>query len=311
MLLAIWDYYQYRQRRGRYSDLQSDGGMAMAFVDEIPEDQIRQFRDHDMVFTQRLDSFLSWAMMYVTSSPVDHVGVFNNGKVLHKTLSGARLHSIRAFSRGCRVLIVRMSRKQLSHFMYETEAYVERIDRGSPWLHSLPPKAQIAIGGIKSIHGKYADRFRWPLWAEWFFTSFIASALIWYVSGYITSFILPILSVSALLYFWTVNLYRKISGSPALTMSHPDLHYRTFFKVGGLMFTKMGPLAISQLGIFPLKVVLGFARQRTDNGPDDDFEKARKFFSDLSEGWDVVGFSEEAKNDDGYQHDKEQRQKGP
>ena len=91
-----------------------------------------------------------------------------------------------------------------------------------------------------------------------------------------------------------------------MIMSHPDIGYRLFFKVGGLMFTRMGPLTVSELGILPLKVVLRLAREGANNGADDELKEARKFFRNLIEGWDVREFSQQTENRDSDQkQDKE------
>ena len=84
-------------------------------------------------------------------------------------------------------------------------------------------------------------------------------------------------------------------------MSCPDIGYKLFFKVGGLIFTSIGPLVVCELGLFPLKVVLGFARKGTDDGPDDKFEKAREFFGNLVEGWNLGELAQQTEDNNTYQ----------
>lgn len=284
--------------------MQSDGGMAMAFVDEVPATEVAKFRDADLVFTQRLDSFLSWAMMYVTSSPIDHTAVYvEEGKILHMTLSGSRVHSLRSLAKGCRLIVVRMNREQLSHFWHEAKIEEIRLQKNLTWVHGFPPKFQIFIGGLSIIHGMYSDRFKLHKWIELFLTIIIFSYLISYFSGFIAVWLVPIFSFGFMIYFNIRNAMLYILGKRTPAMSHPDIGYRSFFKAGGLMFTRIGPLAVFENGILPLNVVLGLGRERPDDSSDDQLKKAREFFRNLVEGWNVEGFAEKAEDNNANQQE--------
>jgi hypothetical protein len=236
MIFAALDYLNYRQRRGRYSDAQPDAGMgALAFVDEIPDSQIRAFRIGDMIFTQRLNSFMSWAMMYVTSSPVDHTAIYyGDGKVAHRTLTGAGLHSLRSLAKNCRVVIIRMNEGELRHWSHEFEALRPRIHKGSKIMHALPTKGQLAVGALLAIHGLFPDRFRWKLWLDFFFAVGLLSVLYNQLFGSLLIFGLPLYSLFSLLVFRISGAIRRLRNQPSLIMSHPDIGYRLVFKVGGL-----------------------------------------------------------------------------
>ena len=276
---------------------------AFAFVDEVPLEEVNRLQHGAFILTQRLNSFTSWAMLYVTKSSVDHAAIYaGDGNVFHMTLSGSKLHSLRSLAKGARVLILRMSRAELGQWSYETQLTNERIDKGSKFEHSFPPKIQLIIGGLYSIHGKYPDRFNFVLWFEFFLTLSFFVWIVYFFSGLITLTVLPLLSVFFLAYFAAKNLLRSIQKKPAMAMSHPDIGYQAFLKVGGLMFTRMGPITVTDLGLLPLNVILGFARQRTDDSADDKFKETRQFFRDLLKGWNIEGFREETEQDDAEQH---------
>lgn len=305
MILAAWDYWQYRQRLGRYSDVQHDAAMgAFAFVDQIPKSQVEQFKIGDFIFTQRLNSILSWAMMYITSSSVDHAAIYaGDGRVAHRTLHGAGYHSLRAFAKGSRLVVVRMAPSQLARWSHEFEIQRGQIDTGPKFMRHLTPKMQLAIGGLMAIHGRYHDRFRWKLWLEFFLTLLSFSWIINHFTQMITVYFAPICSVYFLVHYKAANFVHALRKKPPLIMSHPDVGYYIFFKVGGLMFTRMYPIVISDLGLLPLKVILGLAGKGADDGADDELKEAREFFRNLIEGWNISEFPEQTKD-----HNSDQNQ---
>src|ERR1019366_7878143 len=79
----------YRRRAGRYSRERSRGPMAFAFDRELPAKAIAALRPGDAIFLQSFDSWLSWAVMYMTNSEVSHAAMYlGNGLISHATLSG-------------------------------------------------------------------------------------------------------------------------------------------------------------------------------------------------------------------------------
>ncbi len=298
MLLALLDYHQYRGRKGRYSDTQLDAGMGtFAFTDCVPEEVVNDLREGDFFFTQRLDSFLSWAVMYFGSSSVDHTGICDGrGYVGHMTLAGAKMHSIRAIAKGARILFVRMNHEQMVEWSRRFEEIRPRIHKGSKFQRAFDPRFQIVMAGIYLVHGKYPDRFRTHLWVDFFVTLMIMCAMISAITGYVSVFIIPMISASTLIYYSSIRLFDKISGRAHLTISHPDIGYSNFFNVGGLMFTRLGPITVTDLGLLPLKVMLGLARKSPDDSSNDDLEEARQFFRYLVESWNIEIPTEKAED---------------
>jgi hypothetical protein len=286
--------------------------MALGFVDAVPDEIVRQLNVGDMIFTQRLDSFWSWALMYYASSNVDHAAIYGgDGKVGHMTLAGGKMHTLRAVAKGTRLIIVRMGPTELHKFSSEMTQQRKRIDTGSKSRQRLPPKLQLIIGGLNIIHGKYTDRFRASFIIEFFTSITFISYITFSLSGYITSLLPPLFSAFFFVMFSVQNLYRWIRRSPALTMSYPDLALQSFFTAGGLVFTKIGPIVTNDLiGLLPLKVFLSLSGKRTDDCSDDKFEKAREFFRDLIEGWNLVDFPQNAEDQNAKQQDNKKIQEG-
>src|SRR6266853_580503 len=92
MIFAILDYMDYRCRRGAYSDalLRAEGGR-LAAGENFPRPE--QFKTGDLVFLHTADSFLSWLVMYYTSSVWSHVAsVSENGYIIDAATSGVLEH---------------------------------------------------------------------------------------------------------------------------------------------------------------------------------------------------------------------------
>jgi hypothetical protein len=95
MFIALIDYLAYRRRSGRYSRERSQSAMAFGFDRELPPKAIAALRPGDAIFLQTFDSWLSWAVMYMTKSEISHAAIYlGNGLIFHATLSGVVQESI-------------------------------------------------------------------------------------------------------------------------------------------------------------------------------------------------------------------------
>ncbi len=284
MIVALIDYVQYRLRAGRYGDHQRDGGMgALAFVGSIPEDVVAQLEPGDVVFTQRLDSTLSWATMYFGSSPVDHMAIYvGDGNVIHATLGGVKMHTLKVLALNARVLIVKDPRSVVGGGLDEqpTGGVLTPRER---WFHSLPPKGQLAMVAIEIVLGFYPASFRWKFFADVVFICVIIDTIsYWLLNMY---FALPAAFIFGCMIAVNLSFYtiRKWRGKSYQLLSHPDIGYRNFFRYGGRMVTKLGTLVVCDLGLVPLDLFLayrkrfGFSGQGSDDGADDKLQEPSEF----------------------------------
>lgn len=302
MIFAAIDFLQYLTKRGRYGASQKDGGMQIAFFDHVPDEIIEQMNEGDMIFTQRLDSLLSWAMMYFTTSPIDHVAVYaGNGTILHATLSGTKLHSLRSLTKGARVLIARMGLERLE-WMRITNEQVERVDKGSSFSHFLPPKIQLLLSGLKIVIGKYPDRIYLRIFLDMFLALALFYALIFFIFEMHIGIIPLFLYLSALGYNMIKHTLCKRRDESTQIISHPDNAYKAFFTAGGLLFTKLGPIVVCESGILPLKVVLCFAGKSANDRADDKLKITSQFFCDLIESWNLHPKTKKSKENNTEQH---------
>ena len=284
MIFALIDYIQYRLRVGRYGDHQREAGMgALAFVGGIPEDIVAELEVGDVIFTQRLDSALSWAVMYCGSSPVDHMAIyFGDSRVVHMTLGGLKVQSLQILASNARVLIVKDIASVIGGKSDEGPMGGMYTPR-TRWFHDLPPKVQLAMGAVEIILGFYPDSFRWRFFADIVIICVIVdTAAYWLLHIF---FALPVALILGCVI--AVNLlihaFRKWRGKPYQLLSHPDIGYRNFFRNGGRIVTKLGTLVVSDVGLVQLELFLAFrdhfglGGQGSDYGAYDKLEESGEF----------------------------------
>jgi hypothetical protein len=97
MLFGAFDYLRYRKRTGRFSRDPEYSVMAGAFEGSLSPQAIKVMQPGDVIFVQTLDRFVSWLIMYLTSSEVSHVAVYiGNEMIAHAVPGGTRFESISA-----------------------------------------------------------------------------------------------------------------------------------------------------------------------------------------------------------------------
>jgi hypothetical protein len=77
VIFALVDYLRYRFQGGPYSPrkLEEEGWF---LADESSLDAIKDARDGDVLFSQPINSFKSWVVMYFQGGPCSHVGMLTN-----------------------------------------------------------------------------------------------------------------------------------------------------------------------------------------------------------------------------------------
>lgn len=293
MLFALLDYINYRRAKGRYGTAVGASGMAIAYRDALPKEVIDQLEEGDTIFTQRMDSIFSWGTMYFASSMVDHVAVYvGDGKVFHSTLGGSKLHSINAVAKGARILPARINFPRVSSQAPDEPTIDDDIEenevaddggfinRQSRLSHVLPPKLQLVWVAGRLMLGFYIDRYRWQFSADIAIAALLIDIPLYLSTGW--SIALPLGGVALAATLWNVCIInlRKRAGRGYELLSHPDILWRHLHGYGGIIFTPIGPLALSEFGIMPLSLFtrfqegLGLGGEGSDDGPDDKLEVA-------------------------------------
>lgn len=275
MIFALFDFIQYRLRKGRYGADQKDAAMGgLSHYGEVPEHVINELRPADLFFTQRLDSIMSWGTMYFGSSSVDHIGVYvGSGQILHMTLSGPRRHSLNVVARGARVLVVRPTLRaaQESFFGLNPGGEYRRADggyqdRSSAFWHVLSPRMQLFFYLPRILTGYYPAKYKWQFTADIFLAALLLDAPLWF--GFHAVIALPITGIAAARTAYNLLRYRlgRKTSKPYRILSHPDIAYRGFFNGGGIVFAGFDTYVLGPWGIMPISL---FAALVNGGTPDD------------------------------------------
>lgn len=94
MIFALIDYIKYRKGKGLYN-LSNDPIMQYGFPGEIPIPTLKALEPGDVIFTFTSNSFISWAIMYLTKARMSHVSQYiGNNSIIHSTTEGVISESI-------------------------------------------------------------------------------------------------------------------------------------------------------------------------------------------------------------------------
>lgn len=289
MLFALYDWWQYRRKSGRYGQYQNSC-MALAHIGGVPDELLRDLRVGDVILTQRLDSWLSWAMMYFTSSPIDHAAIYiGDARIFHVTLNGSKEHSIHVFGRNTRLLPIRFALPDQTATQADfSDQPPDPPDTKKRFIHNFAPKIQLALVALRIVAGFHPERFKWKFLADAFLLAACIDLLLYGLFRVLlVSPAVAALIGMALFNFVKFYFLRLLNGSPPEPSSHPDLLERAFFNSGGIVLSPLGPLVISELGILPLKVFSTLTGQSADDGTPNELQELRKRVLDVAEGLDA------------------------
>lgn len=297
MIFALIDLYNYKKLKGRFADLAVGTSMSLGFRDRVPADTLSLLENGDVLFTQRLNSLKSWAIMYWSSSEIDHAAVYvGGGDVFHMTLGGARKHSINTVTKGTRVLPVRFAPSRTeTPFAPPPDAEREFYTPKFP-INKLPLNLQFAWGGLRIVTGFHPERFRWKFLLD----GILLSALLDIASMLLIGFPVALIASSPMVLLSSFNYlrfaFRRKRGGRIRYISHPDLGYRSFSRIGGLMFSNLGPLVIADFGALPIGAFLALSREGTDNGTPDELKQIRQRVRDLAKDWGFLSAVDQAED---------------
>jgi hypothetical protein len=252
MLFALADLFSYRFRRNHYGDDPRRNIMALGHVKRIPDETFQMLEPGDIILCQRMNSLLSWAVMYFGGYGVDHVAVYvGDGKIIHTTFSGVMQHSIHVLSRGTRVLPFRLYGMDESDPGFAQTREPPKgsfLDRGTPGLRAngakedgspnvvLPPVLQLTLVGIQIVLGLRPTSFKWRYYIDVGFLVALIDLILWPLNHFPMG-----ITVWAV---WLLNLirlrrqYRKqlFAGQKFQPDSHPGLFMRMMWNQGGHIF---------------------------------------------------------------------------
>lgn len=161
MIFAIIDYCNFLNQSGRFSRKNLSEPMAYAFEEYIPDKIMKSLQAGDIILHASFDWWVSWAIMYFTSSLISHCAIYvGNGQILHSTVSSSIKEPIESlYRKKSRFIIARFripQEKQIKQDQIDDSKYV-----GIPYSKKVVFKKFLYI-----ISGRNWPCFRWKFYLD-------------------------------------------------------------------------------------------------------------------------------------------------
>lgn len=284
MFFALADLLRYRFRLQHYGDDPRRNILALGHTKRIPEDTLKALAPGDIILCQRLNSLLSWAVMYFGGGyAIDHVAIYlGDEKIVHATFAGVKEHSIHALSRGTRILPFRpfgmdesdpgfgQPRKQTEqapHGGGDTGSNAGgAVPDGAPGA-ILPPVLQLVLGGIQIVLGLRPTSFRWRYYIDVGFLATLLDLILWPLNHF--PMVTTLWSVWLLILVRMRTQYRRqlLAGQKFKLDSHPGLIMRMMLNQGGHIFPSQIVNGRRKVRVWPVQTVPFSQRQTTPLSP--------------------------------------------
>ena len=284
MFFALADLLRYRFRLQHYGDDPRRNIFALGHTERIPEDTLEALAPGDIILCQRLNSLLSWAVMYFGGGyAVDHAAIYlGDGRIVHATFSGVKEHSIHALSRGTRILPFRpfgmdesdpgfgqpgKRLEQAPHGGGEPDSLPSSAPPDGGAGAVLPPVLQLVLAGIQIVLGLRPTSFRWRYYVDVGFLAALLDLVLWPINHF------PM--VTTLWAAWLLILvrmrtqYRKqlLAGQKFELDSHPGLFMRMMWNKGGHIFPSQIVNGRRKVRVWPAWTVPSSPPQTTPLSP--------------------------------------------
>lgn len=178
MLFAAWDYIEFRKEAGRYARETGSDLMCGGYRDALPSEVLLALQNGDLILMGNFGWWVSWLIMYLTSSQISHVAVYvGDGKILHATLSGGELAPIETLFRPCTRLLACKApipaERRKSADWSAVHSFV-----GRPY-----SKLLVLWKAMVILSGRDVDAFRWKFFFDLILLLFAADAIWFLASG--------------------------------------------------------------------------------------------------------------------------------
>lgn len=283
MIFALSDLLRYRLWRGHYGSDPGKNIMALGHTGRLPTETLQQLSPGDIILSQRMDSLLSWAIMYFGGYAVDHVAIYTgDGKVTHMTLSGVKVHSVNALARCARVLPFRpFGLDDEDAALEDSPISAGRHSKGAVKEHRhgeasvgadvegnvLPPHLQLLLGGMEIVLGLRPTSFRWRYYLDVGFTAIAVDLLLWPINYFPMTTTLWAVWLMVLIGMRVKFHFQLRAGQRFQYDSHPGLMMRHMLNQGGHIFPARPVNGRWKIRIWPAMPAPSLLRQRAHQSP--------------------------------------------
>ena len=147
MLFAAADYVQFRLKAGHYSRRFGSDLMCAAFEDRLPQQVINLMRPGNGILVGSFNNWVSWLIMYLTSSQVSHVANYlGEGKIIHVTIRGVSIDPLESlFKPKVRLLPFAFPMPEMTHGE-ALELFGKHVGAPYAWKHVFRKACLILLG---------------------------------------------------------------------------------------------------------------------------------------------------------------------
>lgn len=284
MIFALADLLRYRCSLGQYSNDPSKNVLALGHTHHVAEETLKVIAPGDIIICQRMNSFLSWAIMYFGGRyAVDHVAVYTgDGKVLHATFSGVKEHSIHTLARGARVLPFRPyelgeadpgfkkpqpSIVQGDYAVRVREVRPDEVDAESHNEVVLRPHLQLLLAGIGIALGLRPTSFRWQYYFDLGLVAALLDLLLWPLNQFPMACTIWSAWLLALIRMRVRFRAQLRSGQKFERDSHPGLAILLMLNQGGYIFPSKPVNGCWKVRVMPAWAVPSSRQQTAPRSP--------------------------------------------
>lgn len=179
-MIAIFDYHNYRKRSGRFARKGKKSVMQLAFPDKVPELALSYLEPGDLLFVSTYENWMSWLIMYLTSSEISHVAMYlGNRQIAHMATSGSIAEPIESIYGKNKMILP-------CHLPFDPNLRMELVNTAKTLANETVPYSwkDVFYRGISILSGRDKFLFRAKFIVDFFTIGLVLDIIPFLLLGY-------------------------------------------------------------------------------------------------------------------------------